>query len=187
MIESHAQDLIEALQKTIALEPKINKIAKALLKAFASGNKLLTAGNGGSAAEAAHLAEEMTGRFWRERPSLPGICLSIDGTVMSCIINDYGADRVFARQVEGLGQHGDVLIIFSTSGNSQNLIHALDAAKAKGLATVALLGKGGGKTKGLADHEIIVPSDSTMRVQEVHQFLLHMICEKVERAILKLD
>jgi D-sedoheptulose 7-phosphate isomerase len=187
MIETHAEALIEALQKTVPLEPEVDKIAQALLNAFTNGKKLLTAGNGGSAAEAAHLAEEMTGRFWRERQSLPGLCLSIDGTVMSCIINDYGADKVFSRQVEGLGQPGDVLAIFSTSGNSQNLILALTAAKTKGLVTVAFLGKGGGKTKGLADIEVIVPSENTMRVQEVHQFLLHMVCEKVERVVLKLD
>jgi len=187
MIKKHAEELREVLAVIDALEPEMDRLASELLGAFASEHKLLTAGNGGSAAEAAHFAEELTGRFWRERSSLPGMCLSVDGSLITCICNDYGYEQVFSRQVEGLGFQGDVLVVFSTSGNSVNLIKALEAGKKKGLVTAAFLGKGGGKSKGIADIELIVPSENTMRVQECHLFMLHMICEKVERVILKLD
>ncbi len=187
MMKEHAEQLQEVVARTLALEPVADNLSAALLEAFASDKKLLTCGNGGSAAEAAHFAEEFTGRFFRERDSLPGMCLCIDGTLITCIGNDYGYDEVFARQVAGLGQPGDILAVFSSSGNSENLVRALNTAKANGLLTAAFLGKGGGRTAGMADFEMIVPSDSTMRCQEMHLFLLHMICEKVERAYLRID
>ena len=187
MITNHANQLRSVLETIDSHEASLDRLASILIEAFRSGKKLMTCGNGGSAAEAAHLAEEFTGRFWRERDSLPGMCLSIDGTLLTCIVNDYGQDEIFARQVSGLGQPGDVLVVFSSSGNSVNLIRVLEVARAKGITTVSLLGKGGGKTKGLADIEIIVDSDSTMRCQECHLFLLHMLCEKVERIWLEMD
>ncbi len=161
-------------------------LAQRLIDAFQNGRKLLTCGNGGSAAEAAHLAEEFTGRFYRERPSLPGICLSIDGTLLTCIGNDYGFDDVFARQVQSLGQPGDVLIAFTTSGNSENVVRALRAGRERGLVTAIFSGKTGGRAVGLADHEIVVQSQnpSSMRIQECHQLLLHVLCEIVECAVL---
>lgn len=170
-----------------AFEPTLQAIADAVFQAFQNGNKILTCGNGGSAAEAAHLAEEFTGRFWRERQSLPGLCLSVDGTVLTCIINDYGQDEMFARQVSSYGNPGDILFGFSTSGNSKNVLRAIEVAKERGLITAAFLGKGGGAMRGLCDYELIVASDSTMRIQECHLFLVHMLCEAVERRVLRLD
>lgn len=147
---------------------------------LARGGKLLTAGNGGSAADALHLTEELVGRFDKERPSLPSIALCADPMLLTCISNDYGFDRVFSRQIEGLGKPGDALVVFSTSGNSPNIIRALETAKSRGLKTVALLGKNGGACKGIADHEIVVPSNSTARIQEVHAFILHLWLSQFE-------
>lgn len=186
MLQTHINELQRDLEGLRAHEATLDALADALIDAFQNGHKLLTCGNGGSSAEAAHLAEEFTGRFFRERPSLPGICLSIDGTLLTCIGNDYGFDDIFSRQVQALGQPGDVLIGFTTSGNSENVTRALIAAKERGLVTGLLSGKTGGKAKGIADYEIIVQSQhpSSMRVQECHQLLLHVLCERVECAIL---
>jgi D-sedoheptulose 7-phosphate isomerase len=144
---------------------------------------VLTAGNGGSAADALHLSEELVGRYRDNRRALPAIALVSDGTALTCIGNDFGFDQVFARQIEALGQPGDVLVLFTSSGNSANLIFALEAARKKGVKTVALLGRGGGKLKGLADAEWIVPSPSGARVQELHGWALHVILEVVENRL----
>lgn len=173
-------DLIATLERFRALLPAVAKAGAAIHSALKSGHKLLTAGNGGSAADALHLAEELVGRFDKERPSLPAVCLSADPTLLTCIGNDYGFDRLFSRQVEGLGQPGDVLVVFTTSGNSANLVHALQTARTKGLRSIAVLGKSGGKARGLADHEIIVPSLVTARIQEVHTFVLHSWLSLIE-------
>src|SRR5580704_9650785 len=151
--------------------PALEGLASAVLNAIRDGKKLLTCGNGGSAAEAAHLAEELTGRFYRERPSLPGICLATDGSLLTCIGNDYGFDDIFARQVQSIGQPGDVLVGFTTSGNSENVIRAMRAARERGLITALFSGKTGGRSRGMADYEMIVQSanPSSMRVQECHQ------------------
>ena len=188
MLAEHIAELKNDLDGLLAHEASLNALADALLQCFQNGGKLLTCGNGGSSAEAAHLAEEFTGRFYRERPSLPGLCLSIDGALLTCISNDYGFDEVFARQVQSLGQPGDLLIAFTTSGNSENVVRALRAGRERGLVTGIFSGKTGGKAVGMADHEIIVRSDnpSSMRVQECHQLLLHALCERVERAFLGL-
>ena len=188
MLRQHIEELQKDLQTLAVHEETLNALAGAVLHAFQSGGKLLTCGNGGSAAEAAHLAEEFTGRFYRERKSLPGICLSIDGTLLTCIGNDYGFDEIFARQVSSLGQPGDVLIGFTSSGNSENILRALRAAKERDLVTGLFSGKTGGKCKGLADFEICVHSvnPSAMRIQECHQLLLHALCERVEVTLLGL-
>ena len=186
MLTKHIAELQQDLQGLAAHEDTLNALSDAVLSAFNNGGKLLTCGNGGSAAEAAHLAEEFTGRFYRERKSLPGMCLSIDGTLLTCIGNDYGFDDIFARQVQSLGQPGDVLVVFSSSGNSENIVRALQAGRERGLVTGAFLGKTGGKCKGLADYEIIVQSvnPSAMRIQECHQLMLHALCERVEVTLL---
>jgi len=188
MLTQHIEELQKDLQTLAAHEQTLNALADAVLYAFHKDGKLLTCGNGGSAAEAAHLAEEFTGRFYRERKSLPGMCLSIDGTLLTCIGNDYGFDEIFARQVQSLGQPGDVLIAFTTSGNSENVFRALHAAKERGLVTGLFSGKTGGKCKGLADFEICVQSvnPSAMRIQECHQLMLHVLCERVEVTLLGL-
>ena len=186
MLTKHIEELQEDLQALGVHEATLNALSDAVLHAFNHGGKLLTCGNGGSAAEAAHLAEEFTGRFYRERKSLPGMCLSIDGTLLTCIGNDYGFDDIFARQVYSLGMPGDVLIVFTSSGNSENVVRALTAARERGLVTGAFLGKTGGRCKGMADHEIIVQSvnPSAMRIQECHQLMLHALCERVEVTLL---
>ncbi len=158
--------------------------AETLLNVLKRGGKVLTCGNGGSAADALHLAEELVGKFDQPRPSLPAVCLVADPTLLTCIGNDFGFDRVFSRQVEGLGRPGDALVTFTSSGNSQNLINALESARRQGLATIAVLGKGGGRTKGLADVEIIVPSPTTARVQEIHTLILHLWLERIDPVFL---
>lgn len=173
MTNTHLEDLIATLERSRALLPAIDAAGREIRRALASGHKLLTAGNGGSAAAALHLAEELVGRFEKERPSLPAISLCADPTLLTCIGNDYGFERLYSRQIEGLGQPGDVLAVFSTSGKSPNIVAALHAAKARQVQTIALLGKDGGPAKGLANHEIIVPSSNTARIQEVHTFVIH--------------
>ena len=174
------QELIEVLERFKSLSEPVETCGRRLVQVLRSGNKILTAGNGGSAADALHLAEELMGRFKANRKALPAVALGADPTLLTCIGNDYGFDQLFARQVEGIGQSGDALVVFTTSGNSNNLILALQAAKMKGLVTIAVLGKGGGRTAGLADHEIIVPTDTTARAQEVHTLILHTWLNRVE-------
>ncbi len=153
-----------------------------VVDALRSGGKVLCAGNGGSAAEALHMAEELVGRFRYNRRSLPGIALVADTTAITCIGNDFGFDHIFSRQVEGLGAPGDVLVLFSTSGRAANLSRALDAARGAGMATLCLLGRDGGALAGRADLDIIVPGTATERIQEAHQVIVHLLLDAVERA-----
>ena len=179
------KDCIDASRAAVdSLERQIDKVAEAaaaIVAVFERGNKLLTAGNGGSAAEAMHMSEEAVGRFRDDRISLPAVALVADGTALTCIGNDYGFDRVFSRQVEGLGKEGDMLVLFSTSGNGANLILALEEAKAKKMETLAILGRDGGRLVGRADHEIIIEGRDTGRIQEAHQLLLHILLDAVDR------
>lgn len=176
-------DACRTLQSLATQEDAFQRIATAAVVALKSGGKILTCGNGGSAADALHLAEELMGRYKNNRRSLPAISLNADATLLTCIGNDYSFDEVFSRQVEGLANKNDLLVCFSTSGNSPNILRALDAAKAKGVKSVALLGKSGGKAKGKADFEIIVASDDGGRVQEAHTLILHALLEVIEREI----
>ncbi len=189
MLTRHVEELRLDLVGLLDHEDALNALSEAVLTAFNTDQKLLTCGNGGSAAEAAHLAEEFTGRFYRERKSLPGICLSIDGTLLTCIGNDYGFDEIFARQIHSLGMPGDVLIAFTSSGNSENIVRALTAARERGVVTGLFTGKTGGKCRGLADYELCVQSvnPSAMRIQECHQVLLHTLCEYVETKLLRIE
>lgn len=161
-------------------EKAIEKIGQVLIRSLERGGKLLTCGNGGSAADALHMAEELVGRYKEDRRSLPAIALVADSTLLTCIPNDWDFNYLFARQIEGLGNKGDVLVCFTTSGNSPNVIRAIKTARKKGVITVALLGKGGGPTKGLANCEIIIESQSTARVQEAHTLIMHLILEIVD-------
>ena len=158
----------------------ICQICTALTDALRRGNKILTCGNGGSAAEALHLAEELVGKYSRMRRALPALCLNSDVTALTCIANDWDFGYVFARQVEALARKGDLLVLFSTSGNSENLLRAATAMRQAGGTVVGLLGKGGGKAAGLCDLTLIVP-DTTAHIQEAHQVLLHIMLEHVER------
>lgn len=168
---------IAGLGAQIAL---LEKTGQVLLDCFARGGKVMTAGNGGSAAEALHLAEELIGRFKADRPALPALALVADPTALTCIGNDFGFDQIFRRQVEGLGRPGDVLVLFSTSGKSRNLTEALEAARARQMVVIALLGRDGGHLKGRADFEIRVAADAPARVQEAHQLIVHLWLELIE-------
>lgn len=165
-----------------ALEPAITRAGDLILETLRGGGKLLIAGNGGSAAEAGHFATELTGRYQRNRRALPALALSADGSLLTCVGNDFGFEQVFARQVAGLGRPGDLLIVLSSSGNSANLLAALAEARRTGLRSLALLGRGGGRARGFADCELIVPGDSGAAAQEAHLFLIHHFCERIDAA-----
>ena len=177
-IESAA--LIEHVGKSEA--GKIVHIANTIIESYKNGGKVLIAGNGGSAADAQHIAAELVNSFYKDRKALPAIALTTDTSVLTAWANDKNYDLVFERQIEAHGNKGDIFIAITTSGNSRNLLHALAKAKEKGLVTIALLGKDGGKAKGLADHEIIVPHNDTARIQECHHVIYHALCELVESA-----
>lgn len=161
---------------------KTEKIAWELAQAYKNNKKSLIAGNGGSNCDAMHFAEEFTGRFRKDRRALPSISIS-DSSHITCVGNDYGFDFVFAKGVEAFGQEGDFFFGISTSGNSKNIIEAVKSAKERNLKTVALLGKDGGKLKGVCDYEFIIPGETSDRIQEVHMMILHIIIEGVERIL----
>nr|WP_314113839.1 D-sedoheptulose 7-phosphate isomerase [uncultured Leptotrichia sp.] len=161
---------------------KTEKIAQELASAYKNGKKSLIAGNGGSNCDAMHFAEEFTGRFRKDRRALPSISIS-DSSHITCVGNDYGFDFIFAKGVEAFGQEGDFFFGISTSGNSKNIIEAVKSAKERKLKTVALLGKDGGKLKGICDYEFIIPGETSDRIQEVHMMILHIIIEGVERIL----
>ncbi|MDY2573681.1 MAG: D-sedoheptulose 7-phosphate isomerase [Fusobacterium necrophorum] len=158
------------------------RVAKTLAEVFQNKGKVLICGNGGSNCDAMHFAEEFTGRFRKERPALPAISLS-DSSHITCVGNDYGFDYIFSKGVEAYGQEGDFFIGISTSGNSPNVIEAVKAAKERKLKTLALLGKDGGKLKGMCDYEFIIPGETSDRIQEIHMMILHIIIEGVERIL----
>ncbi|XRO77017.1 D-sedoheptulose 7-phosphate isomerase [Methanocaldococcus sp. 10A] len=165
-------------------EEKLKKAIEIILEALKNGNKILICGNGGSAADAQHFAAEIVGRFKLERKGFPAIALTTDTSILTAIGNDYGFEKIFERQVEALGKKGDVLIGISTSGNSENVIRAVNKAKEMGIYTIGLLGKGGGKLKDIVDLALIVPSDNTPRIQECHLTIYHVICEEVEKRLM---
>ena len=186
-IEEAVEKGIEALEQ-LKEEPGvrfIEAVAAELASCFRNGNKLLIAGNGGSLCDAAHFAEELTGYFREERPALPAICLSEPGHI-TCVGNDAGFDTVFSRSVEALGQKGDIFIGLTTSGNSENLVRAFASAKERGLKTIAFLGKGGGKLKGVADVELLISGFKySDRIQEAHMAAIHIIIEMMEDLLFK--
>ncbi len=177
-------ETVEAHRRFMAGAPEPMLAAvEAITAALASQGKVLAFGNGGSAADAQHLAGELVGRFVRERRALAAVALSTDTSVLTAIANDYGYPRVFARQVEALGRAGDVAFGISTSGQSENVRAGLEAARARGLTAVALTGKDGGALGREAEIHINVPDTSVPRVQEVHRTVIHVICELVDRAV----
>ena len=162
------------------METQVQHAADMLSDALLSGHKLLACGNGGSAADASHLTTEFVVRFNQDRRPYPAISFTANGGDLTACGNDYSFDDIFARQVRAYGQRGDILFAFTTSGNSENVLRALQTAKREGVATVAFLGRDGGRTSGVADVELIVPHGITARIQEAHKLLLHTICELVE-------
>ncbi len=173
--DSHAT--IESLRP---LQPALERAANLVGACLTGGGKLLVAGNGGSAADGADFATEFACRFLTDRQPYPAINLAACGSLLTATGNDYGYEEVFARQVRAFGKKGDVLVVITTSGNSTNILSAIAAANIAGLHTIALLGRDGGRARGLAQVELIVPSTITARIQEAHKFLLHTICEIVE-------
>jgi D-sedoheptulose 7-phosphate isomerase len=163
---------------------RIVELAQLIARTFRDGRKLLLFGNGGSATDASHLAAEFVGRYHRDRVPLPAIALAADVAALTCIANDYDYAEIFARQVRAHGQKGDIAIAISTSGNSPNVLRAVEAARERGLVTVGWTGGKGGKLAGLVDHAFIVPSDVTARIQESHITLGHVLCEIIEDALL---
>lgn len=182
-IKKHFEDSIKVKQEILNNDSLINSIkevANLTTKAYKDGNKTLLAGNGGSAADAQHIAGEFVSRFYFDRPGIPSIALSTDTSIITAIGNDYGYDKLFSRQVEAQGVKGDIFIGISTSGNSKNIIEALDSCKKKGIISVGLTGASGGKMAELCDFCIKVPSSETPRIQESHIVIGHIICAIVE-------
>ncbi|PYJ50973.1 MAG: phosphoheptose isomerase [Verrucomicrobia bacterium] len=171
---------IETLQSLKKLEPEVARAADFITDCLTKRSKLLVCGNGGSASDAAHFATELVVRFAKDRPAYPAICLTGDGGLLTAAGNDYGFDEIFARQVAAFGVPGDLLICLTTSGKSKNVLRALEEARSRKLKTIAFLGRDGGSTIGIADVDLLVASDSTARIQEAHQLLLHVICEAME-------
>src|SRR5438045_3955246 len=170
----------KTLQSLVDLDAHLAKAADLIEQCLRAGHKLLVCGNGGSASDAAHFATEFVVRFMKDRPAYPAICLTGDGGLLTAAGNDYGFDEILARQVARLGLAGDLLICLTTSGKSRNVDRALQEAKARQLKTIVFLGRDGGSTLGLADVDILVRSNTTARIQEAHQLLLHVLCEVVE-------
>jgi len=190
-IESIQQQFLDSADTKRAaagvLAPHIEAAIERMVGALTSGNKILACGNGGSAADAQHFAAELVGRFERERPGLAAIALTTDSSIVTAIGNDYGYNIVFARQVEALGQPGDILLAISTSGNSANVIAAIEAARQREMTVIALTGKGGGRIGDMLDEfdiHLCVPSDRTARIQEVHLLTLHCLCDGIDEALL---
>ncbi len=171
---------LEVVRGVEGQQALLEQIALAMAAALHRGNQILWCGNGGSAGDSQHLAAEIVGRFRRERRGLPSVALTTDTSILTAIANDYGYEMVFARQVEALARPGDVLVGISTSGNSRNVIAALEAAKLRGLVTVAFTGEGGGRMGALADHLFAVSSRDTARIQEAHILAGHMLCDWLE-------
>lgn len=183
-IEQGIKDSIATKQAVLSqLVPLIENTGKVLIDALKKGNKLLICGNGGSAADAQHFAAELIGRYEKERRSLPAIALTTDSSNLTAIGNDYGYEDVFARQVAGLGNKGDVLVAITTSGKSPNVLKAIDVARQKGISVIGLTGKDGGLMNDLPITNIIIPSQSTSRIQESHILIIHLWCKLVEDAL----
>ncbi len=161
----------------------IEIVAKACVNLYRNDKKTILAGNGGSAADAQHIAAELVGRYGFDRPSIPSLALTTDTSNLTAIGNDYGYDQVFSRQLEGMGQTGDIFIGISTSGNSRNIIKAFESAKKKNITTVALTGRDGGEMAKMADMAIVVPSNSTPRIQESHILIGHILCDIIEKEL----
>jgi D-sedoheptulose 7-phosphate isomerase len=173
-------DSVRTLESLKNLEREVSRAADLIEQCLRAGNKLLVCGNGGSATDASHFATELVVRFGKDRRALPTICLASDSGILTAAANDYGFDEIFARQVAAFGLPGDVLICLTTSGKSKNVIRALREAKDRQMKTIAFLGREGGSAIGIADVDLLVKSDSTARVQEAHQLLLHVLCEIIE-------
>ena len=183
IIQSHIKEHQEVLDTINTLADSIEQIASNLINCLKNDGTIYWCGNGGSASDSQHLAGELIGRFVGNRRPLRSIALATGGAEGSCIANDFGYDDIFSRQIDGFGKEGDVLIGITTSGNSQNVIKALNVAKSKKMKTIGLLGKGGGKALETVDHAIVIPSNTTARVQEMHIMVGHILCDLIEEGL----
>ena len=187
---AHFQESIAVKQASEVLAPQIEKAAQLMLQSLLTDGKVLSCGNGGSAADAQHFSGELLGRFERERPGLPAVALTTDSSTLTAIANDYQYEDIFAKQVRALGQSGDVLLAISTSGNSENVLRAVTTAHSRGLKVVALVGRDGGtiaQSLNSGDVELRVPADRTCRIQEVHLLIIHCLCDLIDVGILGND
>jgi len=180
MIDAH----IRCLQGLKPMASDLENTGAAMLQCLLGGGKLLICGNGGSASDAQHFAAEIVGRFEKERRAYPAVALSTDTSILTAVGNDYGYDKVFSRQVEGLGRPGDILIGISTSGGSENVVRAVQSARGMSMPTIGLLGKDGGVLKELVDRAIVVENDTTARIQEAHIFILHYWAGLIESGLI---
>jgi D-sedoheptulose 7-phosphate isomerase len=172
---------LAAFQSLRSLQQELERAADLCCRALHNGNKILACGNGGSACEAQHLVGELMGRYMSDRAPMPALAINADSVLLTCIGNDYVFDDVFARQVQGLGATEDILVAFTTSGDSPNILAALSAARQRGVTSIAFLGRDGGAARALADHVLLVSHENTARIQEAHQFLLHALMDDIER------
>ena len=182
MIKSELEGHLATIKATFALEADIKKACETAVATLRAGGKILLCGNGGSAADAQHIAAELTGRYKTERGALAGIALTTDTSALTAIGNDYGYEFVFSRQLEALGREGDLLIAISTSGNSGNVVKALELARKIGIKTIGLSGRTGGAMNELCELNLVVPSNDTPRIQEMHIMIGHIICQAIDDA-----
>ena len=181
IIDRHIHEHLEIISAIDdSFKDKILSISRIMVSALAKGNTIFWCGNGGSASDSQHLAGELVGRFVGDRRPLKSLSLNSDTSVMTCIVNDYGYEQIFSRQVEALGEKGDVLIGITTSGNSSNILKAFQVANNLKITTIGLLGKGGGKAKNISQHSLIIKSQSTARIQETHITVGHILCDLIE-------
>lgn len=185
--QDQIDESFHVLRSLASQSDTVELIAALVRDTILRGGVVFTCGNGGSATDAQHLVEELIARYRSNRRALPAVALTADSAVLTCISNDFGYERVFSRQIEALMRPGDLLVCFTTSGNSPNIIAALQAARTREAATIALLGNDGGAARNLADLELIVASQNTARIQEAHLQVLHYICEVVEAAVVELE
>ena len=183
IIKKHILEHRVVLDSISDLDESIGKVADLLIHCLKKSGTIFWCGNGGSASDSQHLAGELVGRFVGDREPLKSISLTADSAVITCIVNDYGYEHIFSRQVEALGSKGDVLVGITTSGNSQNVLHAFEVAEQKGMTTIGLLGRGGGKASSLINQSIVVSSNSTARIQEMHILIGHILCDLIEEGL----
>jgi D-sedoheptulose 7-phosphate isomerase len=186
-ILKEAGKIIEDIGSSRQISDLVEEISKHLIACFRKGNKVMFCGNGGSAAEAQHLAAELSGKFYLERPPLPAEALHVNSSYITAVANDYSFSKIYSRYIAGVGNKGDILIGLSTSGNSENIVQAFQAAREKGVRTIAFTGKSGGLLHQLSDYIICIPSESVPRIQEMHLIIGHIICEKVEQNLFGKD
>ena len=185
LLQRAIDDSVAALRGLANLEGPLDRASEMVLRCLTSGHKILTCGNGGSASDATHLASEFLCRFVEDRRPYPAMSLTADGGFLTAVCNDYSADEMFARQIWGLAEKGDVLIALTTSGKSKNVLRALEEAERRGIESICFLGRDGGFTKGVATVELLVPGSKTARIQEAHKLLMHVLCEMIEEKLPK--